>query len=883
MEAVRFVPDSAPLPPGTVAKAPPVSSKSLKRTTGTLPTLVKVLEKKPSEAAPQPAAMDKGSKPPSTAELPDDPDGGESKPSFFKSITAKIGALFKSSPPTEPEPEAPETKPEMAVISEKKPEVEEKKLKTEEATVIQERQELRDKLAAKEKAEPVKKPELKKSVTVEEPKPLLGLKTLPPLPENENKGEESKEKKTVFESDDELFEKEQPVVLKKSKKLSRVVIFALVGLVLAAGLACGAYLYVQSSHQAAASLWEALKGGDQDQLQKLVDFPSVRKTLADQVAAQAANSGTQDADSRTAIQEMIRNSINYYVTPDAISALATKGALPPAGPDATVTPALATDIFSKLIALPVKSQGMVAYDHYVIDLDAAKLDLIFAGAAWKLNQIELNAEFKLPEAPGSQAPPTNLGASLTQPVIETYFDDGKAKFEKQDWSGAIADFDRVLAMDPKQVVALNNRGMARMAKGDMEGAIADFNQVISLNPTFAEAYDSRGDAKTAQKDIEGAIADYSQAINLNPKLADAFYKRGTSRTIKGDYEGAIADFTQDITLDPTNAKAFSNRGYVRKAQKDLDGAIADFTQALAIDPKIVGAYFNRGSAKYEKADLDGAIADFNRALDLDPKMTRGYYSRGIAKNTKNDLDGAIADYNQALSLDPNLVPALNDRALVRQARGDLKGALDDYNRALTLDPKLGNAYYARGLIKEQLNDLDGAIADSSRSLDIDPKRAQAFYNRGFAKLVKGNLEGAKSDLQKFCELASKDPYADHARLYLWLIQMAQSPTNTANQDLSDALQNNWSLAPDDLVTKIAQFLLDRETEADLIASAASPDAQKDSGHHCEVWYFVGMKRLLAGDKATAIDYFHKCLATGQKDYCEYILAQAELQILAPNP
>ena len=250
----------------------------------------------------------------------------------------------------------------------------------------------------------------------------------------------------------------------------------------------------------------------------------------------------------------------------------------------------------------------------------------------------------------------------------------------------------------------------------------------------------------------------------------------------------------------------------------------------------------------------------------------------------------MADYDQALVLNPNLGPALADRALIKQAKGDLKGALADFTQALMIDPKMADAYYGRGLVREQLNDLDGAIADSSRSIDFDPKRAQAYFNRGFAKLVRGNLDGACTDLQKYCELSPEDLYADHSRLYLWLIQMAQNPKGTANQDLGDALQNNWSLSSDDLVTKIASFLLDQTTEADLIAAAVSPDAKKDAGQHCEVWYFAGMKRLLAGDKATAINDFRKCLATRQKDYCEYILAQAELQVLvawsglaAPRP
>jgi lipoprotein NlpI len=236
-----------------------------------------------------------------------------------------------------------------------------------------------------------------------------------------------------------------------------------------------------------------------------------------------------------------------------------------------------------------------------------------------------------------------------------------------------------------------------------------------------------------------------------------------------------------------------------------------------------------------------------------------------------------------VTLNPKIAFAYCNRGLARQAKGDLDGAIADYTQALAVDPKIAIAYYNRGLIKVQKNDLDGAIADSSQALDLDPKNAQAYYTRGFAKLAKGNLEGALADLKQFCDLAPKDHNADHARLYLWLISKAQNPKIDADQELSDSLENSWNSSPDDLTSKTAAFLLGRINEADYLAAAASSDAKTDQGRHCEAWYFAGMKRLLMGDKKTAIDAFHQCLATGQKDYCEYILAQAELQALEPNP
>ncbi len=241
----------------------------------------------------------------------------------------------------------------------------------------------------------------------------------------------------------------------------------------------------------------------------------------------------------------------------------------------------------------------------------------------------------------------------------------------------------------------------------------------------------------------------------------------------------------------------------------------------------------------------------------------------------------VADYTQAVALDPKNAAAFGNRGLVRQAKGDLDGAVTDYTQALSLDPKIASAYYNRAVIEAQKNNLDGAIADSTQALYLDDKNAQAYGTRGFAKLTKGNLEGALADLKQYCDLAPRDHAADHARLYLWLISKAQNSGAQADQDLSTAMESSWNSPPDDTNTKTANYLLGRMNEADYLASATSPDAKTDQAQHCLTWYFAGMKRMLMGDKKGAIEAFRQCVATGQTDFNEYVLAQAELQALQP--
>jgi tetratricopeptide (TPR) repeat protein len=423
-------------------------------------------------------------------------------------------------------------------------------------------------------------------------------------------------------------------------------------------------------------------------------------------------------------------------------------------------------------------------------------------------------------------------------------------------------------------------------RGDTSSATPSANSVASAgvptDPHTAAEYSARGLARQNEGNLDGALSDYDQAVDLDPRNVEATYRRAVARQTKGNWSGALADYNTLLTLDPNNADAFSNRGFVKQARGDLDGALADYAEALLRDPKIAVAYYNIGLIKAQQKDLDGGIDAYNHALDLNPKLTRAYYNRGNAKSAEGNLDGAIADYTQALALDPQIAMAYFARGFARQSKGDATGALADYSQALVLDPKMAAAYYNRGQIKVQRGDFEGAISDSSWAIELDPKNAEAYCDRGLAEFGKGYLEGAATDLRKYCDMAPRDGGSDSARLYLWIVAMEVNPRGTANEDLATALENDWNSSPEELTSKIANFLLGHIRESELIADAASPDVSREPGQYCKVWYFAGMKRLVAGDTATALTDLQKSLATDQKNFCEYLFARAQLAALGQN-
>ena len=161
------------------------------------------------------------------------------------------------------------------------------------------------------------------------------------------------------------------------------------------------------------------------------------------------------------------------------------------------------------------------------------------------------------------------------------------------------------------------QGGEKYQKEDYQGAIAAYERAIQLNPNYALAYNSRGAARYKLGDKQGAIDDYSRALRINPNLASTYSNRAAARGELGDKEGTISDFNRALQINPNFADAYLNRGMFRFARlKDYQGAIADYSQALRINPNYANAYFLRGNARSDSEAYQAAIEDYQKAADL---------------------------------------------------------------------------------------------------------------------------------------------------------------------------------------------------------------------------------------------------------------------------
>jgi lipoprotein NlpI len=214
--------------------------------------------------------------------------------------------------------------------------------------------------------------------------------------------------------------------------------------------------------------------------------------------------------------------------------------------------------------------------------------------------------------------------------------------------------------------------------------------------------------------------------------------------------------------------------------------------------------------------------------------------------------------------------------------GDFAAAIDDFSKAIEAAPDRPEPYIARGLAKIHLFDATGAIADFNQAIALDKHISTAYFGRGIAEQMNGGFDAAMDDYEHLIKRYPANTDAPH--FYLWLVRVQLNQKDDADKELTDYLTTRPSSGPNDWNVKVGGFLLGHVSEANLLTAAETSPTLPDKGKAvCVAYYFVGMKRLIAGDKIDAADNFRKALATNETMLTEYPLAHAEFQALQHQP
>lgn len=358
-----------------------------------------------------------------------------------------------------------------------------------------------------------------------------------------------------------------------------------------------------------------------------------------------------------------------------------------------------------------------------------------------------------------------------QRIADVFMRANKA-YDSGDYQTAVRLLADAIALDPDNVVALNNKGAALDALGKREAAEACYRRAIALAEDYELAWHNLGNCLFAQEEYSAASKAYAKASGLNSDRAENFIGLAESHTELGNTRRAstaisnipqadddshlltqadlyltiqLADKAaecceQYISRHPDDAKGHVHLGGVMQETGRYDGAIPCFERALRITPDDPQIWNNFGYTCFCAGKIDRALAAFDRSIEIDPSYKHAWYNKGYALHGVDRLEEAVECYREALKIDDKDRVLLNNHGNALYNLGRYAESIPSFIAAITVDPDYEIAWNNIGNALEKMGIHADAIPFHDRSLEIRPDFDYALYAKGVCKAAIGDVE-----------------------------------------------------------------------------------------------------------------------------------------------
>lgn len=162
------------------------------------------------------------------------------------------------------------------------------------------------------------------------------------------------------------------------------------------------------------------------------------------------------------------------------------------------------------------------------------------------------------------------------------------------------------------------QGCRLARENDLAGALCRLDDAVALAPRFVEALTNRGAILLALNRPADALASLDAAVAANPAMTEAWNNRGNALSSLGRYQEAVASFDRVLHFRPRQIEALINRGTALLSLRRPQEALTNYDQALQADAKSALALQGRANALFELKRFDEASAAYEAATAADP-------------------------------------------------------------------------------------------------------------------------------------------------------------------------------------------------------------------------------------------------------------------------
>jgi tetratricopeptide (TPR) repeat protein len=260
---------------------------------------------------------------------------------------------------------------------------------------------------------------------------------------------------------------------------------------------------------------------------------------------------------------------------------------------------------------------------------------------------------------------------------------------------AIAEFEKIVALQPKSVEDRMVLGQLYTVKHDPKKAEEEFATAQSIEPeseevvlNLARVYAESGDLDHAAKVIE-AVPVEARSPKMEVALGAAYDQLKRPKD-------AIAAYQRAVDLDPGDEHTLDTLGQALLNDNQLDEALKQFKALYAADPEEAEALVHIGEIERRQGKYEDALATIRKARKLDATSLEAGYNEGL-------LLDVLARYDEAADVYEKMVD------MTSHANGAYTGE-EKNNRGIFLD-RLGAIYHEQ-------NKTDKAVAAYQKMIEL---------------------------------------------------------------------------------------------------------------------------------------------------------------------
>jgi len=365
---------------------------------------------------------------------------------------------------------------------------------------------------------------------------------------------------------------------------------------------------------------------------------------------------------------------------------------------------------------------------------------------------------------------------------------GVINYSRKNYAQAIYHLNKMINIQPENIVARRILGAALLRQGDAQQAIKALMPVVTSGNADSVVLALLGSANMQLGKFDEGTAFFEQAVESKPGESKLKTQLALSKLASGDSRAALSNLQEVLDKDPNSKQAAAFMALISLREKNYEAAILSADTLIEQSADNPVGYNIKGSAFMGMKKNQEARQQFNKAIEVAPDYHSASMSLARLELQEGNEEKATEIYQNILKLNSNHAGALMAMARHKKDKKNFIEAEKYYQRVMNLEsknirysiefseffiiqkkikqaktvaqqiirdfPDHAAGYEANGNIDVILRDLDSAVQNFKRMATILGNNSGAYQLLARAQLRNKNTEAARKSFIKSMSLAA---------------------------------------------------------------------------------------------------------------------------------